>query len=443
MKSYKDFISKEKGMFSKADNGFLPRHIFVPFNHGKLFKGNPVVKIGDSVLEGSVISICENGLKIHSSVPGVVTEILNMETVDGQQCLGAKINLSGKFSYFGKKNVKKEWELIAPSVLREEFNLKGISNTFYTFSKTRSLSVEIADAAQRKRNPIICVRLFDDDPSRLIESFVSEHYFSEVVEGCAIVAKASNAQSVIFIKDKNQNFELSDEMLKKFGSISECVKLISSDSSFYPCGLKNGLINTVKAMKFDDKLYDLNHKDLFLDSLTCLSSYNAIALDMPFVSQFVYVTGECLKSSVIMNIRFGTPISELIDQLGGFRRKVENVIINGFIRGIAVDSFDIPITKDVKSISFCSRKETSKTKSSNCVRCGKCRKACPQGLEPAYIFRTFVNNSGKTCSNAYIQSTLLCSECSLCNTVCPSRLPLSQTMALIKTKLKNGELNEE
>jgi electron transport complex protein RnfC len=58
-----------------------------------------------------------------------------------------------------------------------------------------------------------------------------------------------------------------------------------------------------------------------------------------------------------------------------------------------------------------------------CVRCGACLEVCPDGLQPALLLR-FVR-AGEL-ESAAAQGLFDCSECSRCDPVCPSRIPLLQ-----------------
>ena len=96
-------------------------------------------------------------------------------------------------------------------------------------------------------------------------------------------------------------------------------------------------------------------------------------------------------------------------------------------------SLDIPITKYVKSVEFLSKKNKNDEQIYSCINCGNCRFACPVKLSPDILYNHTVNF--KLLKENFSASSLACIECGLCNTVCPARLPLCQTIKVLKNKL--------
>ncbi len=132
----------------------------------------------------------------------------------------------------------------------------------------------------------------------------------------------------------------------------------------------------------------------------------------------------------MLKVRLGTPIMELIEQCGGLKSQPYKVIINGLIKGISISDLNTPVTSEVKSITLLSRFAVSDQKQIHCIRCGNCHRACPAGLQPDKIFSAFFFHT--EIPEAVKKSISKCTICGTCNMSCPSRLPLSQTMSLIK-----------
>ena len=56
------------------------------------------------------------------------------------------------------------------------------------------------------------------------------------------------------------------------------------------------------------------------------------------------------------------------------------------------------------------------------------------GLSPDILYRHMIG--GKPAEPDYLKTAVLCSNCGLCNTVCPSRLSISQLISELKNKIQ-------
>nr|WP_318710780.1 SLBB domain-containing protein [uncultured Treponema sp.] len=430
MKAINNFISPDHLMFETSIRAFLPRSIIVPFCQADGVEYECSMSVGDKVREGQVIAspkgiISANGACIHSSVPGKIESIVQCSLPNGNLSYAAKINTEGEFTFLGKKQKSADWNIFSPSTLIEEFKSKGIVNTFG--NKPASLATQIRECTLKKHRFVI-VRMFDEDPSRYTDSFVASHFTDKVVEGAKIVAKAFEAEGLAFVLPKKCDFTISDDLIKG----DYCVTA-TADNTKYPAGFIHCLMRAVrKTSKIPEyeKFNSVNHKCLFLDPETCLSIYHAIVLGVPVVEKFVHITGSCLKSAGMFKVRVGTTIRELVEQCGGFITSPAKIVVNGLVRGNGIPNLDIPVTKMVKSIEFLPSKELCVQKSTSCIRCGRCRAICPEHLVPDLLY--------KMASENYIlprdiaATAKICGQCALCNSVCPARLSLCQTILLLK-----------
>ena len=266
--------------------------------------------------------------------------------------------------------------------------------------------------------------MYDDDPSYETDSFVAGKCTREVLDGVHIVSHALRAKGIVFAMPKKSSIEIPDD---EFGTMP--VLKIFVDDTRYPSGHVQSIVHAVKlaAKTPEQTMFDaISEFGLFVDPETLYSAYEAVVFGKPVVESFVHATGNCLRSSALFRVRLGTTVRSLMEQCGGCDRPLGKVIVNGIVMGDCVESLDTIITKDVKSVAFVPSRELSDQNRNPCVRCGKCRSICPEGIFPDLIYRHC--NGGKKIGREMLSTSALCSGCCLCNSVCPSRLPLCQTI---------------
>jgi len=433
MKTVNNFVQSERQTFPSAIRALLPQYTIIPFMQIKGPEYECIIKENDTVSEGQIIGTKKdsytgnNGASIHSPVPGKVTKIVTCSLPNGKMSKAAEIRVVGSFTYLGKKQSPTDWHHFSSEDMLIAFAQKGIVNTF---AEADALSDEII-AVKAQKNKILVVRLFDEDPSRLTDCFVSYTNWAHVVEGACIVAKAMDAEGIVFAVPKKSIYDYSS--LEFSVPKNTNYHVMGVDTTKYPSGFKQNLIQQIKRDVKDDpkSIYaNVSTKSIYIDPETAYSVYEAIVLGMPVVERYIHVTGTCLRSAGMFKVRVGTTIKSLAEQCGNFKIKPAKIIINGLITGFAISSLDTPITKQVKSVAFVPAGELSDQKLSPCIRCGRCRAICPEGIFPDLVFRH--KTGGKPVGSDLVQTALLCSECCLCNSVCPARLPLCQTIALLK-----------
>ncbi|MCR5613274.1 hypothetical protein [Treponema sp.] len=433
-------FKKNKNPVQASTIGFLPRTVTIPLSQETGFECSSIVKAGDSVKEGQVIAEVSRDrygtkafgvAKIHSPIPGKVIGIKNCTYPNGLQGNAIEILLSGSFTYTGKKQSQFEWQNYSPAMLLRTISDSGVVNTFSnTFCSSFELEVnKIKDSENRR----LFVRLFDEDPTCQTDSILTRNDFDKIAQGILITAKVSDATELIIAYAANEKLQnmFNIQQSDLFGPLP--VTYLPLDVRGYPAGGKRELINAYKKLRKNSLPNSKIEKEcLFTDSNTMMHVYNAVVMNIPVETVNVFVTGDCLQAKALLNVRIGTTLDSIAKQCGGFIKKLGRIIVNGEITGTAINSLDTPVTKYVKSITFTSETNHLDDCAEMCLRCGRCRHVCKSGLSPDIIYSSVIY--GAEVEKIFIDSAALCNECGICSAFCPSHLPLTQIIKLVKNE---------
>lgn len=412
--------SSELKNYQQPQNAFLPRSVNIPLCEEYNTVCKTLVKPGDLVTEGQLIATAVSKTKapIHSSLPGIVENIVNCQCPNGKTEKAIQISLKGSFTYLGKIIKNKDINLISPSEIAENIFENGLVNTFNTL-KPRNLGNQIKTF---KGNALV-IRLFDDDPSCITDRLISKFYLNNIFEAASILSKAIGKDKIIVVKGDSQKI---DQGLLEEGRHF----LYSVNENSYSLGLKEKIIAGFNKTKADFKL---SKNDLFCDSSTLYEVYQSLIQGSPSINKLIHISGNCLKVSCFLNVKIGTSIRDVIEQIGGLIKTPKQIIVNGSIRGFSAGSLDMPVTKYVKSISIISSKTKNDSVIYDCINCGNCRFVCNAQILPDIIYNDAINfNELSDFSKKMVSK---CIGCSMCNMVCPARIPLSQMINTLKEEI--------
>lgn len=431
MRSVYNLVAVQDDGISSPANAFLPAEAVVPLSQGNFSGVDALVSEGDAVEEGQVIALPRHAddAAVHAPVPGVVSAIRTVPYPDGGSGPAAFVRLDGAFSYLGRAHKSADWTLYSADFLRRILVECGVVNTFAGCS---ALARDVSGTG--RRGHFVAVRLFDDDPSRITERFVSRVYAAQLVQGAVIVARASMAGGIILHVPSDVDEERLRNLLAQYAPPLPSL-IVPRSAGRQPAGLRSSMVGAVRALfksrnPPDAAFAEFDEDSLFIDSVTAYRAYMAAAMSMPVMSSFVHVSGNCLSVSGVLSVRIGVTFRQLALQCGGFRKKPLKVIVNGLVSGVEAESLDVPVSKYVKSLCFVPQSERTDRRVSECTLCGECRAVCPQGLAPDMLYRYASGKYALERGSSF--AAVPCIGCGLCNTVCPARLPLCQGILLLR-----------
>ena len=154
---------------------------------------------------------------------------------------------------------------------------------------------------------------------------------------------------------------------------------------------------------------------------------------MPLVEKCVTVDGSAVKTPMNVIVPIGTPISAVLDFVGGTTEDVGKVLYGGPMMGISVSSTDEPVLKNTNAITVLTRRDALNFKTTACIHCGRCLVACPMGLNPTAFAKAMnIPELASRVERLNDAKIGLCIECGCCSFVCPAKRPLVQNNRLGK-----------
>ncbi|MBR5385490.1 MAG: electron transport complex subunit RsxC [Bacteroidales bacterium] len=258
----------------------------------------------------------------------------------------------------------------------------------------------------------------------------------QVVIGAAIIKQVLGGVpcTIAIEENKPEAIDHINEVIAKLRKISPKYDGISvmTMKMRYPQGGEKQLIDAVMHRQVASGGLPISVGAVVQNVATALAVYDAVQKNKPIIDNSVTVTGGCFPKQANLLVRVGTPLSYIIDSLGGMPSDAVKVISGGPMMGKAISNLDAATLKGTSSLLFLTAEETMRKPESNCIRCGKCADACPMGLEPFLLNKLSRINDVEALEDNAAQD---CIECGCCLYSCPANIPLLDIIRMGKAEV--------
>ena len=184
-----------------------------------------------------------------------------------------------------------------------------------------------------------------------------------------------------------------------------------------------------KLVKADLEVNLLDSGVIYVDTFAAKMVSDALKGIVP-TSRQVVLTGDGIKSNAIVEVRFGTLLSELVHEVDGYNEVEEMVLhIGDFMTGIQVLTDEIAITSNTNAFNISEYRDDEEDV---CIKCGDCNDVCPVGILPQNIMDAELRSVN---SRIVDLNTNLCTECGLCTYVCPSKINVVEWVRRAKRRV--------
>jgi len=409
----------------------LPKVVVVPISQHIGIPSEIIVEVKEKVKKGQIIAKSSGfvSTNIHSPVAGTVTKLDKIIDSRGykKQCIVIRTDLKDVSNLEEIEYALKEEITLTPKEIFQRISDSGIVGLGgATFPSHVKLSVK-----EDKKLECLVINGVECEPYLTADHRLMIEKTREIVVGIKILMYALPVnKAIIGIENDKKN------AIQSFLSVTKNEKNIDVAvlKVKYPQGSEKQLVKALLKREVPKNGLPLDVGVVVHNVGTIFAIYQAVQYNIPLMERVVTVTGKKLENPSNYWVKIGTPIKDLIKEVGGIPEGTRKLVNGGPMMGKAIKSTDVPITKGTSGILVISEDEASRGEQQNCIRCGKCVYVCPMGLEPYLLMN--LSEKGMY-EKAFSEDILTCIECGSCSYVCPSNRPLLDFIRFGKEIVKN------
>jgi electron transport complex protein RnfC len=426
-------ISAESAIETVVPEGivriFLSQHIGAP--------SAPVVAKGDKVKVGQLIAKATGfvSANIHSSVSGTVTNIDLVADHLGIKKEAIIINVENDEwmeDIDRSDNIVREIKPAAEEILKKIADLGLVGLGGAAFPSHVKLSPPPGKTAK-----YLIINAAECEPYLTSDYRVMLEHTEELMIGIQILKKAIGVSIAYIGVEINKPKAI--EKLNSLISVYEGIKIVPLKKK-YPQGGEKQLIKAVINEETPSGGLPIDVGAIVHNVGTTFAVYEAIQKNKPLIDNIVTITGENIPVQKNLLVRVGTPVSKLLELVGGIPENTGKVIFGGPMMGKAASNPDAPTQKSVSAVLLMPDRESHRGKASACIRCSRCVSVCPMNLEP-YLLKRMAEC--KMFEESEKNSIHDCIECGSCAYSCPANIPLLDYIRLGKTEVLKMKRNRK
>ncbi len=405
-----------------------PETVVIPLSQHLGVPSKVLVSKGDVVKTGQPIAASEGfvSTNIHASVSGKVLKVDQFIDSTGYRRLAVQIQAEADEWI---ETIDRSDDLVRNTVLSTEDIRKKILEAGIvglggaTFPSHVKLTVPGGKKAEYLIvNGVECEPFLTADHALMMER--SE----ELLSGIQVMMKGLGVEKAILGIENNK-----PDAIRKMKKVAEgsAVK-VQALKVKYPQGGEKQLVKALLNREVPSGGLPIDVGVVVFNVGTVYAAYQAVMKNRPLIDRVVTVTGKSLAQPSNFQVRIGTPVSYLIEKAGGLPEHTAKVINGGPMMGKAISSLDVPVVKGTSGILLIDNGEARRKEVLPCIRCTKCVKVCPMGLEP-YLLMSLSEKA--LFERMETEKVLDCIECGSCSFTCPSSRPLLDYIRMGKAEV--------
>ncbi len=414
----------------------VPKVVYVPIAQHIGIPSEIIVDRKDKVVIGQVIAKSGGFVSsnIHSPVAGTVTKLDMIVDSSGykKQCIVIRTDQKNESNFeVPEFPLKREITLSQEDILQHitDYGIVGLGGaTFPSHVKLNLKNDGHVDCLII--NGVECEPYLTADHRLMLEKA------EEIIVGIQILMHALHIEKAIIGIENNKKDAIS--VLKEATKSDSRIKVAALRVK-YPQGSEKQLIRAILKREVPKGGLPMDVGLIVHNVGTIFAIYQAVQYNQPLIERVVTVTGKKLENPSNFWVKIGTPIKDLVEEVGGVPEGTRKIVNGGPMMGKAIKNTDVPITKGTSGILVISEEEASRKEPKNCIRCSQCVFVCPMGLEPHLLMNLSEKGLYERAGN---EDIMTCIECGSCSYVCPSHRPLLDYIRFGKSIVKKLETSK-
>lgn len=389
-----------------------------------------VVQKGNKVKVGTLIAKATGfvSANIHSSVSGTVKNIGPVADASGYTKQAVTIQVEGdewEDTIDRSPDLKRNIDDLKPEDIVAKVHDAGVVGMGgATFPTKVKLSIPL-----EKKADAVIINAVECEPYLTADHRVMLERGEELMIGTQLLMKAVRCENAYIGIEQNKPDAI--EYLTKLSANYPGIKVVPLKLK-YPQGSEKHLIAAITGRQVPSGRLPIDVGAVVDNAGTAVAVYEAVMKNKPLIERVVTVTGDSVKNPGNFLVRIGTPISALVEAVGGLPEDTGKIISGGPMMGKAITTLDIPVAKGTSGVLMLPESLAHRGEPEACIRCGKCVDACPMGLEP-YLLAAYAKR--KDFDSLEENHVYDCIECGCCVFSCPANRPILDFVRFGKQKV--------